>query len=61
MSGDAIRGVGFLLVAVGTVGLLMNEFILEWGQAATLAFALANVVGLVAIGYGWLRDRSIHS
>jgi hypothetical protein len=43
----------FVLLLIGTLGLLMNEFILAWGSSATLAFAVANVVGLVALGYSY--------
>jgi hypothetical protein len=40
----------FIFLLVGTVGLLINEFVFDWGRAATLTFALANVIGLVALG-----------
>jgi hypothetical protein len=43
----------FVLLLIGTLGLLMNEFIFAWGSSATLAFAVANVVGLVALGYSY--------
>jgi hypothetical protein len=39
----------FALIAVGTTGLLLNEFIFDWGRFATLSFALLNVLGLVAL------------
>jgi hypothetical protein len=40
----------FIFLLVGTLGLLINEFVFDWGRAATLTFALANVIGLVALG-----------
>jgi len=50
-------GIGFVLVAIGTAGLLANEFVLAWGRPATLAFAAANVVGLVALAVAGLKGR----
>jgi hypothetical protein len=38
----------FALVAVGTVGLVVGEFV-EVGRAFTLVFAAANLVGLVGV------------
>jgi hypothetical protein len=50
-----IGAVAFLLLIVGTLGLLANEFVVSWGRTATLAFAGSNVVGLVMLGYWVLR------
>ena len=41
---------GFVLLIIGTLGLLANEFIFDWGTFATLAFAAANVVGFALLG-----------
>jgi hypothetical protein len=40
---------GFVLLWVGTFGLLLNEFILSWGSFGTLVFAVANIVGLIVL------------
>ena len=45
----------FLLLIVGTLGLLANEFIVNWGRMATLVFAASNIVGLVILGYSLVR------
>ena len=50
-----ISAVAFLLLIVGTLGLLGNEFIVNWGRTATLVFAASNVVGLVILGYSLAR------
>ena len=42
---------GFVLLAVGLVGLLLNEFLLHWGTSATIAFAVVEVVGFVLLAY----------
>ena len=50
--------IGFALLAVGTLGLLANEFVLSWGRTATLLFAAANVIGFVALGAArWGKGR----
>ena len=51
-------GVGaYLLVIVGTLGLLANEFLLDWGRPATVVFALLNLAGLVGVGFALLARR----
>ena len=37
----------FLLI--GTAGLLLNEFIFNWGTSATLVFAVLNILGLIQL------------
>jgi len=41
----------FILLIVGTIGLLVNEFVFDWGRVATLSFAAINIVGLVILAY----------
>ena len=41
----------FILLIIGTFGLLINEFIFDWGRTATLTFAALNVVGLAILAY----------
>jgi len=41
----------FILLIIGTIGLLMNEFIFDWGRAATLIFAAFNFVGLAILAF----------
>ena len=41
----------FILLIIGTLGLLITEFAFEWGSAATLIFAALNVVGLAILAY----------
>jgi len=48
----------FLLLVVGTLGLLLNELVFAWGRPAQLGFALLNVVGLALLSYSrWHRRR----
>jgi hypothetical protein len=51
------RGGAFILLVVGTVGLLLNEFFFHWGRQATLVFAVATAIGLVVLGVQYVRSR----
>ena len=46
-----IKLIAFALLIVGTLGLLTNEFIFDWGSPATLTFAVFNVVGLALLAF----------
>jgi len=51
--------IAFVLLIVGTIGLLINEFILDWGRCATLTFAIINVVGLASLAFAyWTRKKA---
>ena len=39
----------FVLLIIGTAGLLMNEFVTDRGRVATLTFAIFNCAGLAAM------------
>ena len=41
----------YVLLIIGTLGLLINEFIFDWGSTATLTFASLNVAGLIALAF----------
>jgi hypothetical protein len=49
---------GFILIIVGTVGLLLNEFVWEHSSTRTIIFAVVNFVGLVDLAFAHfaLRD-----
>ena len=47
-----------LLLLVGTVGLLLNEFFLHWGRVATLSFAAFGAIGLLWFTSILMRERS---
>jgi hypothetical protein len=58
--GKHIEPIAFALVAIGTLGLLANEFLFTWGRSATLTFAAMDAIGLVALGIA-LRRRGRHN
>ena len=47
----------FILIIVGTVGLLLNEFVWEQSSTRAFIFAVANVVGLVTLGLAQFSMR----
>lgn len=49
----------FVVLLVGTVGLLTNEFLFDWGTTATLVFAGANVIGLLAFAIAYWSGQSV--
>ena len=50
---EATRLIAFILLGIGTLGLVVNEFVFDWGSAATLTFATINVVGLVILAFAF--------
>ena len=54
-----IKLAGFILIIVGTVGLLLNEFVGEYSSTRTIIFAVVDLVGLVNLAFAhWgMRDR----
>jgi hypothetical protein len=52
---EAVKVGAFVLLIIGTLGLLLNEFVFDWGRTATLSFAVTNAIGLLALGVTHLR------
>lgn len=48
---EATKLSGFILLGIGTIGLLINEFICDWGSTATLTLATVNIVGLAILAF----------
>ncbi|MCJ7808108.1 MAG: hypothetical protein MUP73_05315 [Dehalococcoidia bacterium] len=48
---------GFVLLTMGTLGLLINEFVFDWGRVAPITFAVFNIAGLaiLAVTHGGMR------
>lgn len=55
--GNNPRVIGFALILIGTIGLLINEFIFDWGSVATLTFAVMNLAGFSILIYIYFRFR----
>ena len=53
-----MKPTAFILLIIGTVGLLLNEFAFDWGRTVTIAFAVVNAVGLVTLAFTiWGRNK----
>ncbi len=50
---------GFILIAIGTIGLLLNEFVWDASSARTIIFAVVNLVGFInlALAHFGMRDK----
>ncbi|GAH49725.1 unnamed protein product [marine sediment metagenome] len=46
---EVVRLSGFILLAIGTFGLLVNELAMDWGRTATITFAIINLVGFITL------------
>jgi len=46
---EATKLSAFILLIIGTLGLIINELIFDWGSTATLTFAAVNIVGLAIL------------
>lgn len=47
----------FFLLIIGTIGLLTNEFVTDWGRVGTLIFAVFNCIGLVTLALTYLGKK----
>jgi hypothetical protein len=52
-----IRISGLVLIIVGTVGLLLNEFVWDGGATRTIIFAVVDFVGLVNLAFAYFGMR----
>jgi len=50
----------FILIAIGTIGLLLNEFAWEHSSTRTIIFAAVNLVGFInlALAHFGMRDKT---
>ena len=52
-----VKLIAFILLAIGTVGLLLNELVLDWGRVATLIFAVSNLIGFATLAFSYWRTK----
>ncbi len=55
---EFIKISGFVLIIVGTVGLLLNEFAWEHSSSRTIIFAIVDFVGLVNLAFSHFGMRN---
>jgi len=54
---EVAKLIAFILLIIGTIGLLVNEFVFDWGRVGTIVFAVFNVVGLAILAKMYLRVK----
>jgi len=55
---EAAKLIAFILLIIGTIGLLVNEFVTDWGGGVTITFACLNVLGLVLLAFtAWIMGK----
>ena len=47
----------FILLIIGTIGHLINEFIFDWGSLATVRFTILNVAGITILAFAHWRTK----
>ena len=52
-----IKITGFILIFIGTAGLLLSEFAWEHSSTRTIIFAVVNFVGLVDLAFAHFGMR----
>jgi len=52
-----IRITAFILIIIGTAGLLLNEFVWEHSSTRTIIFAVVDFVGLVNLAFAFWGMR----
>ena len=57
---EFIKFSGFILIAIGTVGLLLNEFVWNHSSSRTITFAVVDFVGLVNLAFAHfgMKDKT---
>jgi hypothetical protein len=54
---QVIKLTAFVSLMIGTIGLLVNEFVADWGRAATLTFAIFNCAGLAVMAVTYFGEK----
>jgi hypothetical protein len=52
-----LKLIAFILVIIGTAGLLLNDFVFDWGRIITLVLAGFSSIGFVTLVFFYLRKR----
>jgi len=54
---EVARLIAFILLIIGTIGLLVNDFVTDWGRVGTLIFAVFNCIGLATLAVTYLVKK----
>ena len=55
-----LKTTAFILIIIGTAGLLLNEFVWEHSSTRTIIFAVVDFIGLVDLAFAHfgMRDKA---
>ena len=48
---EVVKLIGFILIAIGFLGLIINEFAVDFGRAIVITFAAIEVVGFASLAF----------
>ena len=48
---EIVKLTGFILVAIGFLGLIINEFAIDLGRSVTITFAVIDAAGLATLAF----------
>ena len=54
---EVAKLIAFILLIIGTIGLLVNEFVTDWGRVVALIFAVFNCIGLVTLAITYFGKK----
>jgi len=55
---EVAKVTAFVLLIIGTIGLIANEFVPDWGRGVTITFACLNVLGLIVLAFAtWTMGK----
>jgi len=46
---EVFKFIGFILVTIGFLGLIINDFVSDSGRAVTITFAIIEAAGLITL------------
>ena len=56
---EVVKLSGFIALIIGTIGLLLDEFVFDWGRTTTITFAVFTIAGLITLAvtqWGMKKD-----
>jgi len=54
---EVIKVIAFILLIIGTLGLLVNEFAIDLNRIGALIFAVFNFIGLVTLAITYFGKK----
>ena len=48
---EIVKLIGFILIVIGFLGLIINDFVMDMGRPVTITFAAINAAGLATLAF----------